>query len=507
MATHSDDESFGAPENFHITTENDDDGSHWSGCQIKCPLCNYSRKYFSCHKCISKGNFVHSSHHLAERFVEKQMKYENLKSVHRAQQTACLHLLHKRKLAEDLQFAIKQKKENILLLKKLISERSSGTKTLTEKCETIRLENAKVRKQIPQYVKTCQQFGDYIEKTEERNAKKVAERTKLFEELKQCRIQNIQKLIKFIFPLSQRISKGETSTAISTNTSSKSSPVEYNVTNIDARKNVNDMNAADSGTIVSAETLNALAEATHTTYIRGRWVQDSHGELQHVIIEPSLPDNGDYSAYNDWVATTIKDGVPNPPGASEAMTSSNAAYRISAALTYTTQLVHLLSYYLDVRLPFRINYSDFCKKELNEQSFSRKVARLNTNILYLCYTQHVKLNTLWPNHTLENISMLLNLDISDLGRIGPVDVNNGFIGKQNIQLMQNLNAGNTDSGSDDEDDGALPTEWEAVSHPHHHPPDLALPSISQNPQQTASVAGGFVSSAVQSIWRVLTTGK
>lgn len=55
------------------------------------------------------------------------------------------------------------------------------------------------------------------------------------------------------------------------------------------------------------------------------------------------------------------------------------------------------------------------------------------------------------------------------------------------------------------DDGALPTEWEAVSHPHQ-PPDLVFPSNSQNPQQTGSVAGGFVTSAVQSIWRVLTTG-
>lgn len=66
-------------------------------------------------------------------------------------------------------------------------------------------------------------------------------------------------------------------------------------------------------------------------------------------------ENGDYTAYNDWVAT-IKDGVPNPPGTSETMTSSNCAYRISAALTYTTQLVHLLSYYLDVRLPYKVNY-------------------------------------------------------------------------------------------------------------------------------------------------------
>lgn len=172
---------------------------------------------------------------------------------------------------------------------------------------------------------------------------------------------------------------------------------------------------------------------------------------------------------------------------------------------------------------------------MNEQSFSRKVARLNTNILYLCYTQRVKLSTLSPNHTLENISKLL--DGGELGRIGPVDASDGFSGPQHNQLMQNLNAGNTDSGSDDEgiiitltatihhslsinmythcvahlpfihipDDGTLPIEWEAVQHPHQ-PPDLALPSISQNPQQTASVAGGFVSSAVQSIWRALTTG-
>lgn len=213
--------------------------------------------------------------------------------MHRAQQATCLRLLHNRKLAEDLQFAIKQKKENILLLKKLIAERSSGTKLLTEKCELLRLENAKIRKQIPQYVKTCQQFADYIEKTEDRNAQQVEERTKLFDAVKQCRIQNIQKLIKFIFPLSQRISKGD-APAIGPNTSPKSSPVEYNAiaaaANVDARKSIPDVNVGDLGTVASTETMNALAEATHTTYVRGRWVlQDSRGELQHVIVAPSLP--------------------------------------------------------------------------------------------------------------------------------------------------------------------------------------------------------------------------
>lgn len=201
------------------------------------------------------------------------------------------------------------------MLKTLINERAASTKSLVDKCDTLRIENAKIRKQIPQYVKTCQQFADFIEKTEERNAKQIDERTKLFDEVKQCRIQNIQKLIKFIFPLSQRISKGDVCATLggsnsSTNTTAKSSPTEQSATSIPENRNVSgtasgnsggsggggggiaatDACAIERGTIVSAETLNALAEATQTTYIRGRWVlQDNRGELQHVIVAPSLP--------------------------------------------------------------------------------------------------------------------------------------------------------------------------------------------------------------------------
>lgn len=241
-----------------------------------------------------------------------------MKSVHNAQQATCLRLLHNRKLAEDLQFAIKQKKENILLLKKLINERTAGTKLLAEKCDTLRHENAKIRRQIPQYVKTCQQFADFIEKTEERNAKQVGERTKLFDAVKQCRIQNIQKLIKFIFPLSQRISKGDAT--FNAASSTRSSPTEQNVAGVDSRSadggsgggggsiaSSDSASAIERGTIVSAETLNALAEATQTTYIRGRWVlQDSHGELQHVIVAPSLPGEFTTSKESAFFSSTFR---------------------------------------------------------------------------------------------------------------------------------------------------------------------------------------------------------
>jgi hypothetical protein len=52
---------------------------------------------------------------------------------------------------------------------------------------------------------------------------------------------------------------------------------------------------------VPRDTVTALADATRTAYIRGRWVfTDSSGQLQHCIVSPSLPDSGDYSAYNVW---------------------------------------------------------------------------------------------------------------------------------------------------------------------------------------------------------------
>lgn len=59
------------------------------------------------------------------------------------------------------------------------------------------------------------------------------------------------------------------------------------------------------------------------------------------------------------------------------------------------------------------------------------------------------------------------------------------------------------------DENALPTEWEAVSHPQQ-PPEIIFPGHMQNQQQTASIAGGLMTSAVASvasIWRVFTTGK
>lgn len=48
-----------------------------------------------------------------------------------------------------------------------------------------------------------------------------------------------------------------------------------------------------------------------------------------------------------------KDGVP---GANKENAMHNPAYNISAALTYATQLVNIIAYYVNVRLPYKLTY-------------------------------------------------------------------------------------------------------------------------------------------------------
>lgn len=53
---------------------------------------------------------------------------------------------------------------------------------------------------------------------------------------------------------------------------------------------------------------------------------------------------------------------------------------------------------------------------MSDQKFAKKVARLNSNVLHLCFTQNTNTAVLHPMHTLQNLMHLLNTEISDLGR-------------------------------------------------------------------------------------------
>lgn len=45
-----------------------------------------------------------------------------------------------------------------------------------------------------------------------------------------------------------------------------------------------------------------LEEAQKTTYVRGRWVMTGSDmdDVQYSVVEPCIPNNGNYSAYATW---------------------------------------------------------------------------------------------------------------------------------------------------------------------------------------------------------------
>lgn len=73
------------------------------------------------------------------------------------------------------------------------------------------------------------------------------------------------------------------------------------------------------------------------------------------------------------------------------------------------------------------------------------MSRLNANVLYLCYTQNVPLAKLSLKQTLKNVRLLLNTNISDLGRTGAVE-----LPPNNHSLMHSITANENQMADDDD---------------------------------------------------------
>ncbi|XP_059610707.1 beclin 1-associated autophagy-related key regulator [Phlebotomus argentipes] len=457
------DDSNRAPENFHLSSSND--GTDISlGQSAKCPLCLNQAKLFYCRDCLANGDFHSKKNWSNERFAEKKIQWLNQQSNSKTMEIKCGHLMQRNNRVDGLRTRIKLKEQRVTLLRKQIADIRGRMESGKKELAALSQRNKELQRTLPRYGYKVRELDDYVTNKLGALKKQWADHVTVRAELKHLIRSSINRLIRFIFPIERSVRE------------------------------------APGGQSTAKE----LAEATHTAYIRGKWVlQDSLGEVQHTIVAPHLPGNGDYSAYSDWVATH-KDGVPATSDR-DAPLDHNPAFRISAALTYTAQLVQVLSYYLDVRLPFRMNYSDFCSSYMNEGSFNRRVTRLNANIFFLCYTQRVRLSELNPMHTIENIQILLQLEHSDLGWMGHVEPTNTPTKSVESLLKSGLEC---DNDSESEDENSFPYEWEAV--PHLSSLDVASPTpivpTAQNPLQTASLVTSAAAS-IASLWRGWTTGK
>ncbi|KAF4017514.1 hypothetical protein G4228_008600 [Cervus hanglu yarkandensis] len=150
--------------------------------------------------------------------------------------------------------------------------------------------------------------------------------------------------------------------------------------------------------------------------------------------------------------------------------------------------------------------SEFCGENLSRQKFTRAVKKLNANILYLCFSQHVNLDQLQPLHTLRNLMYLVSPNSEHLGRSGPFEVRADL--EESMEFVDPGVAGESDESGDEhvsDEETDLGTDWENLPSPRFcdipsQPVEVSQSQSSQaSPPIASSSAGGMISSAAASV--------
>ncbi|XP_053330644.1 beclin 1-associated autophagy-related key regulator [Spea bombifrons] len=440
----------------------------------RCPLCNTTRRRLTCAKCVQSGDFVFFDGRDTERFADKKERLIHLRETQMDFQKQVAKAIEGKLIADELKWKIMSCKMRIEQLKQSIW---NGKEEITKNSELL----LKFKEENQKLYRRAQWHQEKKEKIQRRTCKlsDVVEKrksvlTSRHGELATLRRSHILELTSVIFPI------GEVK----------------NVTR-DPADGVSDMDNA-----MTSSTVSKLAEARRTTYLSGRWVCDDHnGDTSISIAGPwiTLPNNGDYSAYYNWVEEKKTTQGPD-------MEHNNPAYTISAALCYATQLVNTLSHILNVNLPRKLHTSEFCGENPNRWKFNRSVNKLNSNILYLCFSQHVDLDLLHPLHTLRNLMYLVSADSTNLGRSGPFEVSAEL--EDSMEFVDPSGPGETDESGDEhisDEETDLGTDWENLPSPKFcdipsQPVELMESESTLLSQPIAnSSAGGMISSAAASV--------
>ncbi|KAL7873161.1 hypothetical protein AOLI_G00122320 [Acnodon oligacanthus] len=439
----------------------------------RCPLCNTARRRLTCARCIQAGDFVYFDGRNTERYTEKLERLQEMKNEKENLQQRLINAMDKKVQADQLKWKIMSCRMKIEQLKEAICSGNEEVKSGKDLLLRSQEEGQRLQRRASRH----QEKRDKIERHNRRLSELLDKRTKelqgRLEALAEVRRGHILELTTYIFP-TQEEKQGSRDPA--------------------------DPAVAEYDFALTSSTVSELAEARRTTYMSGRWIwDDQNGETSISITGPhvTLPSNGDCSAYYSWVEE--KSTNPGPE-----LDHINPAHTISAALCYATQLVNILSHILDVNLPKKLCNSEFCGDNLSRYRFTRAVNKLNTNILHLCFSQHVDSELLHPHHTLRNIMFLVSPENKNLGRTGPFEVSADL--EDSMEFVEPEAAGPAEESGDEavtDEETDLGTDWETVPSPRFcdipsQPMDLSQSTAMQASQPVGNT-GGMISSAAASV--------
>lgn len=384
----------------------------------RCPLCDCRRRPFYCKICVNEGKFIHSSATYLESYTDKKTKFEIAKKTHQEILSRFEISVSKQHRIDNKKSEIEDCRARINLLKLAIQATKESTTKGKELLDANRKENIVRHAKNKKHQEKMARINNFIEQSVISTESKQLRLKEKVEELARLRHELVNGLIEYIFPVEE----------------------------------VKGKNVADC---MALSTVSALRDASHTAFLRGKWVYtDGSGDVQYKIVEPTLPGSGDYSSYSLWVATSKENAENNPD-----YSSQNPGHRISAALCYTSQLLSVMSHILDFRLPRRQCYSEFCGGEMTEKRFESCVAALNYNILYVCFSQGITdIEVLYPKNTLQN--MLALISAPKLGRLCSFEVNEDLMKSIDELCSSYEEEDEKTSVFDNEDD--LSPDWDCL---------------------------------------------
>ncbi|GAB6021093.1 hypothetical protein CHUAL_003726 [Chamberlinius hualienensis] len=463
MAASSSDESCTVPTDFDISSSTEDSNGKYCFTCERCPLCLAVKRAYYCKDCIVNGTFVHSPYlQNKESFFEKKSKLFHMKRERLLLLSKVSTEYEEKTTGEKIKMQIAECREKIIQLKLTIKDKKKEVEKIMNSVVEMKRECKSVRDGFPLIFKRISRIQNGTEKQAKATNQQKNELHALKIVTKNDIRLRVSELVQYIFPIS-RIRLDE--------------PQE------------------DS---LNQETISALAEATQTAFVSGRWVYTENSrKLSYRIVEPLIPANGDYSAYCEYVEAN-RDLVPSTG------VTQKQAHGIITALTYITQLVTVLSFYLDVWLPHRICHSDFCIQELSPKEFEGLVGKLNANVVHLCLSQNVNPEFLRAKRTAANLALLLDPTSCDLGRFEPMDVSfDLFIEDLNVEI---------DYSPDSDDEVESLGDWVKVEESFGISP-RCISSVMGATKQTkhqnlpsdamTSTAGGLVQSAAASFFSFL----
>ncbi|XP_069773076.1 beclin 1-associated autophagy-related key regulator [Narcine bancroftii] len=439
----------------------------------RCPLCNTARRRLTCAKCILAGDFVYFDNRNSERYADKMERLKLFRNEKEQYQHQVIKAVEGKWKSDQLKWKIMSCQKRIEQLKDAICSGNEEAQKDTELVCKHQEDNQKLQRRAQRHHEKKDKIQRHIRKLSDLVEKKNTEFWSRQEHLACNRWTHIHELTRVIFPL-QEVKTGMRDPA--------DTPFE-----------------SDNG--MTSSTVSELAEARRTTYLSGRWIcDDNNGETNIGIVGRwiYLPSNGDYSAYYNWVEE--KKSAQGPD-----MEQNNPAFTISAALCFATQLANILSHILDVNLPKRLCNSEFCEENMSRKKFVRAVNKLNTNILYLCFSQHVNPELLHPLHTLRNIMHLVSPENKGLGRSGPFEISADL--EDSMELVDPNIAVQTDESGDEyitDEETDLGTDWETVPSPKFYdipsqPVEVLQSQAMQASHPISNSTGGMISSAAASV--------